>query len=226
MSSYSYLIGRPDKRPIFIHENTENEIAHARDWIPIGWLALFEPRDVQVVEEPPESDTYDPETLTRCPTLFKKREAAIETLRRRRERLAKVLPRHLEPQLHGLEAAIAACNQPYVQAVVTDLDMFVSYPGSEKMLRDLVATMDGNNVKQWRNMLAHVDTDMGKDLNHVEFSQMTGVAAVVGYLPEKFAVSLGAKKAELAKAMPIAKVVKRPWWKFWSFGGPTLAKSA
>jgi hypothetical protein len=29
---------------------------------------------------------------------------------------------------------------------------FVSYPGSERMLRDLVSTMDGDNVKQWRNM--------------------------------------------------------------------------
>jgi hypothetical protein len=48
----------------------------------------------------------------------------------------------------------------------------------------------------------------------------------VGYLPERFAVSLGAKKTELVKTMPIAKVVKRPWWKFWSFGEPRLAKSA
>jgi hypothetical protein len=223
MSSYSFLIGRPDKRPVFSHETTENEIAHATDWVPIGWLALFEPKDVQVVEEPQDSGTYDPDTPTRCPTLIKKREAAIETLRRRRERLMKVLPKHLQPQLHGLEAAIAASTMPYVQAVVTDLDLFVSFPGSEKMLRDLVATMDGDNVKQWRNMLAHVDTDMGKDLNHIEFSQMTGVAAVVGYLPEKFAVSLGAKKAELAKTMPIAKVVKRPWWKFWSFGARPAA---
>ncbi|MBP6011909.1 MAG: hypothetical protein KBA31_06740 [Alphaproteobacteria bacterium] len=221
MSSYSYLIGRPDKRPLFSHTTTENEIAHSADWIPIGWLALFEPRDVQLVEEPPESDTYDPETRTLSPTLIRKRDAALDTLRRRRERLAKILPKHLEPQLHGLEAAIAASNMPYVQAVVSDLDMFGSFPGSEKMLRDLVATMDGDNVKQWRNMLAHVDTDMGKDLSHVEFSQMTGVAAVVGYLPENFAISLGAKKAELTKTMPITKVAvaaKRPWWKFWSFG--------
>ena len=67
------------------------------------------------MEEPPESDSYDPETRTLCPTLIRKRDAALETLRRRRERLAKVLPKHLEPQLHGLEAAIAATNMPYVQ---------------------------------------------------------------------------------------------------------------
>jgi len=217
VSSYSYLIGRPDKRPVFSHQTTENEIAHARDWVPIGWLALFEARDVQLIEEPPESGTYDPDTATRCPTLIRKKDAALETLRRRRERLSKVLPKHLEPQLHGLEAAVAASPLPYIQAVVSDLDMFVSYRGSEKMLRDLVATMDGDNVKQWRNMLAHVDTDMGKSLSQVEFSQMTGVAAVVGYLPEKYAISLGAKKTELAKTMPIVKVAKRPWWKFWSF---------
>ncbi len=216
MSSYSYLIGRPDKRPVFSHNSTDNEIAHSCDWVPIGWLALFEPRDVQLVEEPLDSETYDPETRTLCPTLIRKRDAALDSLRKRREKLAKILPKHLEPQLHGLEAAIAASTMPYIQVVVSDLDMFVTRPGSENTLRDLVATMDGDNVKQWRAMLAHVDTDMGKNLSKVEFSDMTGVAAVVGYLPETYVVSLGAKKAELVKTMPIVKTIKRPWWKFWS----------
>lgn len=45
---------------------------------------------------------------------------------------------------------------------------------------------------------------------------MTGVAAVVGYLPETYVVSLGANKTELVKTMPIVKTIKRPWWKFWS----------
>lgn len=214
MSSYSFLVGRPDKKPLFNHGSGENEIAYASEWVPLGWLAMFEPRDVQLVEEPPDSETYDPETSTRCPTLIRKRDAALDALRRRRERLSKILPQHLQAQLHGLEAAVAASPLPYVQAVVSDLDMFVAHPGSEKLLRDLVATMDGDNVKQWRNMLAQVDTDMGKDLSKVEFSDMTGVAAVVGYLPEKFSVSLGATKASVAREMPIAKP-KKPWWKFW-----------
>ncbi len=216
MSSYSYLIGRPDKRPVFSHNSTDNEIAHSCDWVPIGWLALFEPRDVQLVEEPLDSETYDPETRTLCPTLIRKRDAALDSLRKRREKLAKILPKHLEPQLHGLEAAIAASTMPYIQVVVSDLDMFVTRPGSENTLRDLVATMDGDNVKQWRAMLAHVDTDMGKNLSKIEFSDMTGVAAVVGYLPETYVVSLGANKTELVKTMPIVKTIKRPWWKFWS----------
>jgi hypothetical protein len=223
VSSYSFLIGRPDKRPVFSHRDNSHEIAYACDWVPIGWLALFEAKDVQVVDEPPESDTYDPDTSSRCPTLIRKRDAALETLRRRRERLSKVLPPHLQPQLHGLEAAIAASTMPYIQVVLSEVDMFM-YRGAEKVLRDLVATMDGDNVKQWRNMLSHVDTEMGKDLSAVEFSQMTGVAAVVGYLPEKYAVSLGATKKTVAKAIPIvkAKIVKQPWWKVWLFG----AKSA
>lgn len=222
MSSYSYLIGRPDKLPVFTHETTENEIAHSADWIPIGWLALFEPRDVQLVEEPLESETYDPDMRMHCPTLMRKKEAALEALSKRRERLSKVLPSHLETQLHGLEAAVAASRAPYVQVVLSDLDAFASHPGSERMLRDLVATMDGDNVRQWRNMLAHVDTEMGKSLSKVDFSPMTGVSAVVGYLPEKYSVSLGAKKTELVKEMPIIKpvaikrpVAKRPWWQFW-----------
>lgn len=213
MSSYSFLIGRPDKRPVFNHQDGQNEIAYACDWVPIGWLALFEPKDVQLVEEPPDSDTYDPDTSTRCPTLIRRRDAALDTLNKRRERLMKVLPKHLQPQLHGLQAAIAASPHPYVQAVVSDLDM-LSYPGSEKTLRDLVATLDGDNVKQWRNMLSHVDTDVGKDLSKVEFSEMTGVSAVVGYLPERYSVSLGATNASIKKEIHIAKA-KKPWWKFW-----------
>jgi hypothetical protein len=217
MSSYAFLVGRPDKKPLFNHGGGDNEIAYATDWVPIGWLAMFEPRDVQVVEEPEDSDTYDPETKTRCPTLIRRRDTALEVLRRRSERLGKLLPPHLQAQLHGLEAAVSASPLHYVQCVVTDLDMFVSHPGSEKMLRDLVATMDGDNVKQWRNMLSMVDTDLGKDLTKVQFSEMTGVAAVVGYLPEKYSVSLGATKESVAKTMPIPKPVpaKKPWWKFW-----------
>jgi hypothetical protein len=205
MSSYAYLIGRPDNQPVFTHETTENEIAHSSDWVPIGWLAMFEPRDVQVVEEPVDSETYDPETRTLCPTLMRKKEAALEALARRRERLAKVLPPELELQLHGLEAAVAACKAPYIQIVLSDLDSFASYRGSERMLRDLVATMDGDNAKQWRAMLAHVDTDMGKSLSKVDFSPLTGVSAVVGFLPEKYTVSLGATKPALVKEMPIVK---------------------
>jgi hypothetical protein len=215
MSSYAFLVGRPDKKPLFNHGGGDNEIAYATDWVPIGWLAMFEPRDVQVVEEPEDSDTYDPETKTRCPTLIRRRDTALEALRRRSERLGKLLPPHLQAQLHGLEAAVSASQLHYVQCVVSDLDMFVSHPGSEKMLRDLVATMDGDNVKQWRNMLSMVDTDMGKDLSKVQFSEMTGVAAVVGYLPEQYSVSLGATKATAAKALPIPPRPKKPWWKFW-----------
>lgn len=214
MSSYSFLIGRPDKKPVFNHGGGENEIAYAADWVPIGWLAMFEPRDVQLVEEPEDSETYDPDTTTRCPTLIRRRDTALDVLRRRTDRLGKVLPQHLQAQLHGLEAAVAASPLHYVQCVVSDLDMFVSHPGSEQVLRDLVATMDGDNVKQWRSMLSLVDTDMGKDLSKVQFSEMTGVAAVVGYLPEQFSVSLGATKTTVAKTMPIARP-KKPWWKFW-----------
>jgi len=216
MSSYAFLIGRSDKKPVFNHSGGENEIAYATDWVPIGWLALFEPRDVVLVEEPPDSETYDPEVITRCPTLIRRRDTALNALRRRSERLAQILPPHLQAQLHGLEAAVSASTLHYLQCVVSDLDMFVSHPGSEKMLRDLVATMDGDNVAQWRNLLSLVDTDMGKDLTKVKFSEMTGVAAVVGHLPEQYSVSLGATKASVAKEMPIAAPPKKkPWWKFW-----------
>jgi hypothetical protein len=220
MSSYSFLVGLPNKKPIFSTPGGENEIAYATDWVPLGWLALFEPRDVQVVEEPPDSETYDPETRTRCPTLIRKREAALDSLRRRKARLAKVLPPHLQPQLSGLERAVAASPHPYIQTVVSDLDMFASFPGSERELRNYVAAMDSDKADDWRAVLALVDTEMGKDFSKVEFSDMTGVAAVVGYLPEEFAVSLSGKpvsaeKAAAAAAAAAAKAKKKPWWKFW-----------
>jgi hypothetical protein len=100
-----------------------------------------------------------------------------------------------------------------MQCVVSDLDMFVPHPGSESVARS--RRDDGRRQPQTvAKLLSLVDTDMGKDLSKVQFSEMTGVAAVVGYLPEQFSVSLGATKATVAKTMPIAQP-KKPWWKFW-----------
>jgi hypothetical protein len=235
MSSHSFLIARPDKRPVFASPDGANEIAYASDWIPIGWLAMFEPRDVQLVEEPPESHSYDPETITRCPTLMRKKEAAIDLLQKRKSKLSKVLPQHLQDQLGGLEKAVRASPLPYVQLVVSDLDMFAS-PGSERSLRQLISTLDTDDVKQWRSLLASVDTEMGKDFSKVQFPELNGSAAVVGYLPEQFTVSTKAEttapaKKSDAKAKPAAKAKQpaaktkatqpaatakaKPWWKFW-----------
>ena len=232
MTSHSFLIARPDKKPLFASPDGVNEIAHASDWIPIGWLAMFEARDVQLVEEPPESHTYDPETITRCPTLMRKKDAAIDMLQKRRAKLSKILPPYLQEQLGGLEKAVRSSPMPYVQLVVSDLDMFAS-PGSERSLRQLISTLDGDDVKQWRNLLAHVDTEMGKDLSKVQFPELNGTAAIVGYLPEKFAVptkaetpkppakNAKAKPGQKAKAQPPSKnqqattAKKKPWWKFW-----------
>jgi hypothetical protein len=85
-------------------------------------------------------------------------------------------------------------------------------------LRNYVAAMDSDKAEDWRAVLALVDTEMGKDFSKVEFSDMTGVAAVVGYLPEEFAVSLSGKPVSAEKAAAAAaaaKAKKKPWWKFW-----------
>jgi hypothetical protein len=219
MTSHSFLIARPDKKPVFASPDGANEIAHASDWIPIGWLAMFEPRDVLLVEEPPESHTYDPETITRCPTLMRKKDAAIDMLQKRRAKLSKILPPHLQEQLGGLEKAVRSSPLPYVQLVLSDLDMFAS-PGSERSLRQLVSTLDGD--------------EMGKDLSKVQFPELNGTAAIVGYLPEQFAVPTKPEAPKpapkhAAKAKPGAKPkpapatkkqqgstpTKKPWWKFW-----------
>jgi hypothetical protein len=87
-------------------------------------------------------------------------------------------------------------------------------------------------VKHRRNLLAHVDTEMGKDLSKVQFPELNGTAAIVGYLPEKFAVptkaetpkpvakqNAKAKPGQKAKAQPkkqqAGTAKKKPWWKFW-----------
>jgi hypothetical protein len=110
--------------------------------------------------------------------------------------------------------------------------MFAS-PGSERSLRQLVSTLDSDDLKQWRNLLAHVDTEMGKDFSKIQFPELNGTAAIVGYLPERFTVPIKAEtpkpqpkqaakgkpaqkpKPQTAKKAQSAAEKKKPWWKFW-----------
>ncbi len=212
MPGHSFLIGRSASAPGFTKAWNDIEIGYSSDWVPLGWLALFEARDVQLVDEPPDSETYDPDLRQSCPTLIRRRDAALKTLHRRSGQLGKVLPAALRQHLQELEAAISATPQPHIQVLLTDLDEFVSYPGSEKQLRDLVAALDGEDVKKWRSLLSHVHGDVGKDIRDIALPRDLEVPALVGYLHKAARPSAGtpAKK----QATPAAKP-KKPWWKFW-----------
>lgn len=213
MPGHSYLIGRSAGSPGFAKAWNDIEIGYSSDWVPLGWLALFEPRDVQLVDEPPDSETYDPDQRQSCPTLIRRRDAALKTLRRRAGSLNKAFPPALRQHLGELESAISATSQPHVQVLLTDLDEFVSYPGSEKQLRDLVAALDGEDVKKWRSLLAHVHGDVGKDIRDLALPRDLEAPALVGYLHKaaKPATVAPAKK----KAAAVAAKRKKPWWKFW-----------
>ena len=213
MPGYSLLIGRTASNPAFAKAESDFELGYSSDWVPLGWLALFEPRDVQLVDEPPESETYDPEQRQSCPTLIKRRDAALKTLRRRVIRLSNLLPASLQHHLRALEAAVAGAPQPHVQVLLTDLDEFVSYPGSEKHLRDFVSALDGEDVKKWRALLSHVNGDVGKDLRDVALPRDFEEPALVGYL---HATTLAREATQQeARQKPAAVKAKKPWWKFW-----------
>ena len=215
MPGHSFLIGRSASAPGFAKAWNDIEIGYSSDWVPLGWLAMFEARDVQLVDEPPDSETYDPELRQSCPTLIRRRDAALKTLQRRSGQLGKVLPSALRQHLQELESAISATPQPHVQVLLTDLDEFVSYPGSEKQLRDLVAALDGEDVKKWRSLLSHVHGDVGKDFRDLALPRDLEVPALVGYLHKAARPTVSAPPAKKQKPPPEAKTKKKPWWKFW-----------
>ncbi|MCE9522711.1 MAG: hypothetical protein K8S25_09800 [Alphaproteobacteria bacterium] len=217
MHGHSFLIGRTGSAPAFTKSASDFEIGYANDWVPLGWLALFEPRDVQLVDEPPDSETYDPEQRQSCPTLIKRRDAAMVTLKRRSARLTKLFPSSLREHLRDLEAAIAGSRQPHVQVLLTDLDEFVSYPGSEKQLRDLVAALDGEDLAKWRSLLSHVHGDVGKTLSDIALPHDMEDSALVGYLHKTSEAKIAVNGSEAPPPVTVAPAVKakKPWWKFW-----------
>src|SRR5512134_143876 len=97
MPDYSFLVGKPDCRATFQTEDTDEEIAHACDWVPIAWLALFKPEDVALVEERlddkrDQSQDSPAEPPSSCATLIAERSSALANLDRRLTRLERILP--------------------------------------------------------------------------------------------------------------------------------------
>jgi hypothetical protein len=199
MADYAYLVGRRQPVASFRRDDADEEIAYACDWVPIAWLALFEPEDTLSVAEPLEARVAEKQApypqvralnlpadpKRSCATLLRERKAALASYSRRRGRLERILPADLVPQLRALEMAVESALSPYIQVLVTDLDLYVSFDDSEERLRGLIATMDSDEPGRWRALLSHVQAQMGSGLSQVRYPKGAEIPAVVGYLPEK-----------------------------------------
>jgi hypothetical protein len=76
MSTLSFLVGLPTSDAVYTSEGTE-DIAYANDWVPLGWLALFETGDVRMVSGAESEDQ------TPCPTLLTRKDRALSNFRHR-----------------------------------------------------------------------------------------------------------------------------------------------
>jgi hypothetical protein len=189
MADYSFLVGKRDSHATFWREGADEELAYARDWVPIAWLALFEPDDVVLVEEPLEAESSEQQSWGLepprvCATLIRERSSALANLRRRITRLERALPADLVRRVRDLEAALESSRSSCVQVLVTDIDLYVSFGNSAGTLRELVATMDSDDIDQWRSALSYVHAQMGPTFAEIRFPQARE-AAVVGYLSSR-----------------------------------------
>ena len=203
MADYAYLVGRRQSVTTYRRDNADEEIAYACDWVPIAWLALFEPADALCVEEPSDPRVLEQQVpyphvkalnlpagpKRSCPTLLRERKAALASYRRRRARLERILPADLVPQLRALETAVESAPSAYIQVLVTDLDLYVSFDDSKERLCELVATMDSDEPDRWRVLLSYVQARMGSGFAQVMYPEGVEIPAVVGYLPETFSPS-------------------------------------
>lgn len=197
MADYAFLVGLSQPVASFWHDDADEEIAYACDWVPLAWLAMFDPENTLSVDDPSETPLEkqlpytqaqtqivpDPNKRT-CPTLFREKEAALITYRRRWPRLQRVLPADLMSQLSRLESAVQNARSPYIQVVVTDLDLYVSFDDSKERLRRLVSIMESDNLEDWRILLSHLQAELGSEFGEVRYPQGVEIPAVVGYLPE------------------------------------------
>lgn len=179
MSSYAFLIGLETPKPVYFRED-EPEIAYACDWMPVGWLTLFTAKDVKLAKDDPDDEGSEV-----CPTLITTRKSALSNLRRRREYFeGKVAPILLD-YLGKLEAALQESTAKAVQAVLSDIDLYVAHDESFDMLREWVAAMDTVDVEEWATPLLGVLASSGDTLLEIKFSspQLAGPACI-GYSPQ------------------------------------------
>jgi hypothetical protein len=177
MSALSFLVGLPTSDPVYMSEGTE-DIAYAYDWVPLGWLALFETGDVRMVSG------AAPEDQTPCPTLLTQKDLALSSFQRRLALYSDAISTDLLDAFRALESIIVNSCSKYLQAILTDMDIFLSEPQEmTKELRNWIGAMDTTLPNRWSAPLSFVQATVGKNLREIHFSCPDLVrAAIYGYV--------------------------------------------
>jgi hypothetical protein len=192
MSDYAFLVGRSVVSPVYSTEESDEEIAYACDWIPIGWLAFFQPSDVTGIAWPPETEPVveDGEQWPQCCAVLRSRATALALFEQRKERLSRVFPAYMSPLFDALEQTVKAARSPYIQMVLSDLDIYRSYSETGSSLRENIAAMNSDTVADWAALMPWVQARMDGDFGDIWFNGGTDFQAAVGYLPDQFARSV------------------------------------
>ena len=177
MSALSFLIGLPTSEAVYTSEGTE-DIAYAHDWVPLGWLALFETGDVRMVSG------ADSEDQTPCPTLLTRKDLALANFQRRLAIYSDAMSTDLLDVFRALESLVANSSSEYLQVILTDMDIFLSEPGdTTEMLRDWIGAMDTTLANRWSGPLSFVQATVGENLREIHFPYPDLVrAAIAGYV--------------------------------------------
>lgn len=177
MSTLSFLVGLPTGDAVYTSEGTE-DIAYANDWVPLGWLALFETGDVRMVSGAESEDQ------TPCPTLLTRKDLALSNFRRRLTIYSDAVSADLLDVFRALESVVVDSSSEYLQVVLTDMDAFISEPEeTTELLRDWIGAMDTTLANRWSGPLSFVQATVGRNLREIHFPDPGLVrAAIVGYV--------------------------------------------
>ena len=177
MSALSFLVGLQTSEPVYTPAEG-GEIAYAHDWVPLGWLALFETGDVKMVSGA-ESEDQIP-----CPTLLTRRDLALSNFQRRLTLYSGVLSTDLLDNFRALEGVVVKSSCEYLQVILTDMDVFLSEPeDTTDLLRDWIGAIDTTLANRWSGPLSLVQATVGKDLREIHFPYPDLVsAAISGYM--------------------------------------------
>jgi hypothetical protein len=178
MSTVLFLVGLPTGEAVYAPGETE-EIASANDWVPLGWLALFETGDVRMVS------AAESEDRTPCPTLLTRKDLALSNFQRRLTLYSDAISTDLLDAFRALERAVANSSGDYVQVILTDMDVFLSEPAemTTEMLRDWIGAMDTTLADRWSAPLSFMPVTIGENLREIHFKYTNLVeAAISGFV--------------------------------------------
>ena len=177
MSTLSFLVGLPTSDAVYTSEGAE-DIAYANDWVPLGWLALFETGDVMMVSGAESEDQ------TPCPTLLTRKDLALSNLQRRLTIYSDAMSTDLLDVYRVLESAVVNSSSEHLQVILTDMDVFLSEPEeTTEMLRSWISAMDTTLANRWSGPLSFVQATVGKNLREIHFPYPDSIrAAICGHV--------------------------------------------